>query len=159
MKSSTGILVAAAVALVSTGALARDDAVKTARKQADATYKMDKQACKPLKGDERDRCLHRAKAQHDQEVIEVKQMKEANEEQDKAERARGKEAKRAGKRPSSAVSRYESSAGGSSLPMPGSQSSLSELTADHPPASSMGDAPVSTNSPYTGDPKQDRPPK
>ena len=159
MNGSTGILVAAAMALASTGALAKDDAVKTARKQADATYKMDKLACKPLKGDERDRCLHRASAEHDQQVILVKQMKDANEKQDKAERARKKEAKRAEKRRSDAASTNASSAGTSGLPMPGDQSSPSQPTADHPPLSSMGRAPVSANSPYTADPKKDRPPR
>ena len=104
MKGSTGILVAAAMALASTGALAKDDPVKTARKQADETYKMDKLACKPLKGDERDRCMYRASAEHDQQMILVENLK-------KEEKAQDAKAKRAKAKPE-----VSSSAGGSSLP-------------------------------------------
>ena len=147
MKKHLGIIVAAALAAASTAALARDDAVKTARKQADATYKMDKKACRPLKGDAQDRCMSRAKAEHDQQMVEVKNLEQK-------EKADDKDARAEAKRHASGAS-----AGSSSRPMPGSQGEKGERTAVHPPLSSMGKAPVSANSARTGDPKVDQPPK
>ena len=64
-------------------AFAADDAYKTARKTANETYKMDREACKPLKGDERKNCLQQAKAKHNQAVTEARAMH-------KAERGSGK---------------------------------------------------------------------
>jgi hypothetical protein len=158
MNTFSSILLAAALASIGTGALAADDALKVLSRQAKETYKMDKESCKSLKGDEHERCMHRARAQYDQEVAQIRADRKAYKDQDKAARAEAKQARRA-KKARSDASHDESSAGTSGLPMPGSQSSLSQPTADYPPLSSMGKAPVSANSPYTGDPKKDRPPR
>src|SRR4051812_21772865 len=87
IKRLPGILIAAAFALASAGALAADDGVKTARKQAKDTYNMDRKACTALQGDERKNCVHRAKAQYDQQIAEVRKSKTANKAEDDAAKA------------------------------------------------------------------------
>ena len=71
----TPILIATAFAAVSVSALAADDEYKAAKKQADATYKQDKAACKPMKGDEKKACEKEAKAKHKGSLAEAKAMK------------------------------------------------------------------------------------
>ena len=75
MRKSLSILTAAAFAFASLGAYAADDAYKSARKQANDTYKMDKQGCKGMKGDEQKNCMKQAKAKHDQAIAQAKEMK------------------------------------------------------------------------------------
>ena len=66
MNRMLGILIAAALASLSTGAFAKNDGVEGVRDQAKDTYNMDRKGCAPLEGDERKNCLHRAKAQYNQ---------------------------------------------------------------------------------------------
>jgi len=75
MTKFLSILIASAFASVSFGALAADDEAKAARKQANETYKADKAACKPMKGDEQKNCMKQAKAKHDQASAAVKKMR------------------------------------------------------------------------------------
>ena len=74
MSKALSIFVAAAFGVASAGALAADDAYKNARKQANDTFKADKEACKPMKGDEHKDCMKQAKAKHDQAITEAKKM-------------------------------------------------------------------------------------
>jgi len=67
-------VIAALAASFSLAAFAQDDA-KAARKAADAAYKADKEACKPMKGDEHKSCMKEAKAKHDSAIKEAKAMK------------------------------------------------------------------------------------
>ena len=99
MNLFSSILMAAALASIGSGALAADNALKELSKQAKETYKMDKLSCKSLKGDEHDRCMHRARAQYDQQVAQIRADRKAYEEQDKAARAEAKQAKRADRPP------------------------------------------------------------
>lgn len=149
MKNQIGILVAAALAVASAPALAAKDPVKIARDTAKETYKMDKRNCSGngFTDAEHDRCMHQAKAKYDQQMIEVKNLKTEEKADDKAEK---KEAK---------LHADGASVGSSKRPMPGSQGEKGERTAVHPPLSSMGKAPVSANTPYTGDPTVDQRPK
>ncbi|HXI36488.1 MAG TPA: hypothetical protein VNH80_06200 [Burkholderiales bacterium] len=73
MKKSLAVI-AALAASFSLAAFAQDDA-KAARKAADAAYKADKEACKPMKGDEHKNCMKEAKAKHDSAVKQAKAMK------------------------------------------------------------------------------------
>jgi hypothetical protein len=67
-------VIAALAASFSLAAFAQDDA-KAARKAADAAYKADKEACKPMKGDEHKSCMKEAKAKHDSAIKEAKARK------------------------------------------------------------------------------------
>jgi mannitol-specific phosphotransferase system IIBC component len=78
MSKFLSILIATAFASASFGALAADDPAKAARKQANDTYKADKAACKPMKGDEQKNCMKQAKAKHDQAAAEIKKMKKSS---------------------------------------------------------------------------------
>jgi Ni/Co efflux regulator RcnB len=78
MSKTLSILVAAAFASASFGAYAADDAAKMARKQANDTYKTDKAACKPMKGDEKKDCMKQAKAKHSQAIADMKAMKKGD---------------------------------------------------------------------------------
>ena len=72
------VLVATAFAASSFAALAADaakDEYKAAKKEADATYKQDKAACKSMKGDEKKSCEKEAKAKHKEALAEAKAMK------------------------------------------------------------------------------------
>ena len=74
------ILVAATFAAASFSALAADaakDEYKAAKKQADATYKQDKAACKSMKGDEKKSCEKEAKAKHKDAIAQAKAMKKS----------------------------------------------------------------------------------
>ena len=75
MSKVLSILIAAAFASVSFGALAADDEAKAARKQANDTYKADKKACEAMKGKEEKDCMKQAKAKHSQAISAVKGMK------------------------------------------------------------------------------------
>jgi hypothetical protein len=78
MSKVLSILIAAAFASVSFGALAADDAAKAARKQANDTYKADKKACAAMKGQDEKDCMKQAKTKHDQAIAQVKAMKKEN---------------------------------------------------------------------------------
>ena len=82
MKKFIGIA-AAALAALSFGALA-DDGMKELKKQTKAIYDMDMKGCKSMKGDEKDRCEHRAKAQYDQQRAQIKADEAANKRQDRS---------------------------------------------------------------------------
>jgi hypothetical protein len=75
MNKVLSILIAAAFASASFGAMGADDPAKAARKQANDTYKADKKACEAMKGKEEKDCAKQAKAKHDQAINEVKAMK------------------------------------------------------------------------------------
>ena len=75
MSKVLSVLIAAVFASVGFGAVAADDGAKGVRKQADATYKADRKACKALKGQEQTNCMKQAKAKHDQEVGVARGMK------------------------------------------------------------------------------------
>jgi len=77
MTKVLSILIAAAFASASFGAMGADDPAKAARKQANDTYKADKKACEPMKGQEEKDCKKQAKAKHDQAIAEVKAMKKS----------------------------------------------------------------------------------
>ncbi len=77
MCKLTTLFVAAALASLSASALA-DEGARVLKKQAKATYEMDKKSCKSLSGDEKDRCEHRAKAQYDQEREQIKTDEKAD---------------------------------------------------------------------------------
>src|SRR3954464_13502781 len=78
MSKLLRVLTLVAFGFASVAALAADDAYKAVVKQANETYKADKKARKPLKGDERKNCLHQAKAKHDQEIGEARKMRKQN---------------------------------------------------------------------------------
>jgi Ni/Co efflux regulator RcnB len=78
---ATAILFATAFAFASASAFAADaakDEYKAAKKQADATYKQDKAACKSMKGDEKKSCEKEAKAKHKQALADAKGMKKGD---------------------------------------------------------------------------------
>ena len=140
-------LAAAVLAAASLGAWAADDGVKAARKQAKATYEMDKKGCKGMDDrKDRDRCLFQAKAKYDQEVGEVRKMKRSQAKEDKAARA---EARKADKN-RNAHSGNDTASAGSQLPAPGAQADPSHPTAKREPLSGMGKSPESANSPAVG---------
>src|SRR3954463_5925463 len=78
MSKVLSILIAAAFASASFGALGADDPAKAARKQANDTYKADKKACDAMKGKEEKDCKKQAKAKHDQAIAQVKAMKKGD---------------------------------------------------------------------------------
>src|SRR5580765_2000115 len=73
MKKSIAVI-AALAASFSLAAFAQDNA-KAARKAANETYKAEKEACKPMKGDEHKNCMKQAKSKHEQAIAEAKAMK------------------------------------------------------------------------------------
>jgi hypothetical protein len=93
MNRLLSVLIAAAFASISAGALAADG-VEGVRDQAKATYKMDKKGCDPLQGEERKNCLHRAKAQYNQARTEARKMKAEQKEEKTAKRAEARDTKR-----------------------------------------------------------------
>ena len=94
MDTMICILAALALASVGTKALAADDAVKEVRKQAKATYQMDKKGCDALKGDEKKNCRHQAKAKYDQAVAETRSMKREDDKHADATKEQKRDAKR-----------------------------------------------------------------
>lgn len=146
MSRFLGIAVAAALASASFGAQAKDDAVKDLRQQAKATYEMDKQGCKGLDRENRKRCEFQARAKYDQEIAQIREDKKAYEAEDKAKRAEKRDAEKRRTAHSGNESKWEANRGASGRAL-------------ERPVSNLDGAPVSGNSPYTGDPKVDQPPR
>jgi len=125
MTQHFSIIAAAALAAASFTAHAADEAYKNARKQADQTYKMDRKGCKGFSGDERQNCLHQAKAKHDQEIGEARKLKTH------------------GAALHGDASQTRNSA--SQLPANGAASASQPNTAGNKPGEFMGNAPGSAN--------------
>jgi len=123
MSKIPAILTATALAAASFAAHAVDDAYKTARDQADTTYKADRKGCKDMSGEARQNCLHIAKEKRDASMAEAKKLKThgANLHGD--------------------ASQTEQSY--SKLPASGAETSSQSRTAGNQPGESMGNAPIS----------------
>ncbi len=148
MNKFKGILVLTVLAFVSAGAWAKDDGVKVARDQANATYEMDKKGCQPLGKDEKKDCMRRASAEHAQQIEEVRDMEKAQAKERKSARKEKRDEKRRLKAHSGGDRSYEESESSQmQLPSPGAQSDLSKPTAKHTPGMYMGKAPVTAMGP------------
>ena len=75
MNRLSTILMASTFAVASFSALAVDDAYKTARDQANATYKADRKGCKDMSGEARQNCLHIAKEKREAAMMDAKKLK------------------------------------------------------------------------------------
>ena len=125
MSKIPAILAATTLAAASLTAHAADDAYKTARKQANATYKMDRKACKDKSGEERQNCLHIAIEKRDAAMADAKKLKTH------------------GGTLHGDASQTEQSY--SKLPASGDESASHPRTAGNQPGEFMGNAPTSAN--------------
>ena len=75
MRIPPGITLLVALAGVWFTAHAADDAYKTARDQAKATYKADRKGCKNMSGEARQNCLHIAKEKRDAAMMDADKLK------------------------------------------------------------------------------------
>ena len=122
MSKVPNILAAAALAAATFSAYSANDAYKTARDQANATYKADRKACKDTSGEARQDCLRIATEKRRAEMAEAKKLKTH------------------GALLNGDASQTKQSY--SQLPASGAGSS-SQRTAGNQPGESMGNAPIS----------------
>jgi hypothetical protein len=144
MSTLPSILIGAALASLSAGALAASDGVDGVREQAKATYNADRKACAALPGEERKNCLNRARAQYNQARAEARRM-EAEQKREKAKaRAEARDVKKR-KKVSSGGGPNPATAG-SNRPAAGAESAGERAVAPDPGAG-MGKAPEGAGPP------------